>query len=573
MAPAIRGVNNFIKKINLSNYSLIIQIIIINLFTVIFGLIFLFFFNLWSLTNNNHLEKQYEFINNDLLEIKNYLQKYALISIPEFESCEISKHNQLVLSKKCIERKEGGLELIISTSLFLDPILTQNYVSNNYLNKLNNIKIYDDTLIKFADTSIMPISSEVTEVYVDKPEIKENIYTRYKNFYFQTFNDIQTFIIQKKLQTQKKIKKYVGDISFVRETIMKKKDLFYIFKNDSENYTRINSSPIINDNIIYGVVLVASQLDKQNKEAAIRSFYLTNFFIFIIFFMFIFSLLFTRSIISPIKTLSKVVRSERDKSKNKKNNHIYPIRQDEIGILSKEIQVMSQDLNKRIKEVESFVQDVSHELKNPLASLKSSNEILVDNKIEDNNKTILLKNMKKDIERINILIDEISNYAIVDIETEEELFSSFDLIDFLNEFLQIYIGNKNNIKINFEFERKPCIIYANKEKLAQVFNNLIINSFSLCPQNSKILIKQQILKDNVVVYFVDQGTGIEENVKDKIFDRFYTDRILEKDQHSGLGLSISKKIIESFSGSIQLSNIKFQQYLGACFEINLPLKD
>ena len=573
MAPAIRGVNNINKYIYLSNYSLIIQIIIINLLTVFLGLIFLFIFNFWSLSNNENLDKQYESINNDLIEINNYLQKYALINIPEFESCEISKQNQIILSKKCIERKEGGLQLIISTSLFLDPIITQNHISNNYLNKPHNIKIYDDTLIKFADTSNMPISIEVTEVYVDKPEMKENVYLRYKNFYFKAFKDIQTYIIQKKLESQKKIKKYIGDISLVRETIMKKENLFYTFKNENGNFTRINSSPIIGEDVIYGVVLVSSTLDKQNEEAAIRSFYLTNFFIFIIFFMFIFSILFTRSIISPIKKLSKVVRSERDKSKNNKYNLEYPIRQDEIGILSREVQDMSQDLNKRIKEVENFVQDVSHELKNPLASLKSSNEILVDNKIENNKKNLLLKNMKKDIDRINVLIDEISKYAIVDIETEIELFSKFDLVNFLNEFLELYRENKKNIKINFEFLKKPCLIYANKEKLARVFDNLLINSFSLCPENSKILIKQEISKDNVVIYFVDQGDGIEDNVRNKIFERFYTDRIIAKERHSGLGLSIAKKIIESFSGSIKISDIKFQQYLGACFEIKLPLKD
>ena len=126
MAQAIRGVNNINKYIYLSNYSLTIQIIIINLFTVFLGFVFLFIFNLWSLTNSDNLQKQYESIEIDLNEIKNYLEKYALINIPEFEGCEISKHNQIVLSKKCIERKEGGLQLIISSSLFLDPIISRS---------------------------------------------------------------------------------------------------------------------------------------------------------------------------------------------------------------------------------------------------------------------------------------------------------------------------------------------------------------------------------------------------------------------------------------------------------------
>ena len=289
--------------------------------------------------------------------------------------------------------------------------------------------------------------------------------------------------------------------------------------------------------------------------------------------MFFLSILFSQSIVSPIKTLSKIVRIERDKSKKNKNKLFYPQRLDEIGILSNDIHSMSKDLKNRINEIEDFTADVSHELKNPLASLKSSNELLINNKINAEKKSLILKNMQKDIERMNTLITDISRYTLTGIELESELFYRFDIVDFLEEFLKSYPSNSKDIKIKFEFENKPSMIYASKDKLAQVFINLIDNSFSYSPRNSEILINQKNLNKDVIILISDQGQGITQRLKNKIFERFYTDRTSNKDQHTGLGLSIAKKIIESFSGSIKLINVNSQKYLGACFEINLPLKD
>ena len=312
-------------------------------------------------------------------------------------------------------------------------------------------------------------------------------------------------------------------------------------------------------------------LKSENYEVGLISFNLINLFIIIIFIMFFLSLLFSQSLVSPIKILSKILRSERDKSNKNDNMYNYPDRKDEIGILSDDIRSMSEDLKNRINEIEGFAADVSHELKNPLASLKSSNELLVENKISDEKKILLLKNMQKDIDRMNILITDISNYALD--QVEEKLFYSFDVVDFLKDFLESYFSNPKKININFKFENQSSIIYANKDKLSQVFSNLINNSLSYSPQNSAILIEQKNIDNNVVISFFDQGPGINTSLQDKIFERFYTDREVNQDKHSGLGLSIAKKIIESFSGSLKLEDNKSEQYLGACFKIILPLID
>ena len=110
--------------------------------------------------------------------------------------------------------------------------------------------------------------------------------------------------------------------------------------------------------------------------------------------------------------------------------------------------------------------------------------------------------------------------------------------------------------------------------MTQVFVNLIENSISFSPKKSKILIElQKIDKDKISIKIFDQGKGIHLNDSEKIFERFYTDRKDDRKSHSGLGLSISKSIIESFGGTINLKKNSHEDFEGACFEIKLPLKE
>ena len=167
---------------------------------------------------------------------------------------------------------------------------------------------------------------------------------------------------------------------------MKQSNLFYVYEDDSTNIVMVNSAPVLKNDNIYGVVLVSGILSQENEKSGLISFNLFNMFVIIILIMFLLSLLFLRSIITPIKTLSKITRMERDKSIKKNSSIIYPQRNDEIGILSDDIRGMSVDLKKRINEIESFAADVSHELKNPLTSIKNSNELLLGDKINDDKK-------------------------------------------------------------------------------------------------------------------------------------------------------------------------------------------
>ena len=559
--------NSFFKKLSLSNYSLTSQILIINFLTAIIGLFFFIIINFFLISTDT--EKRFKIKlkqNNKIInQIANYLEESAILRVRLFnETCEenISKDSDYEIKNNIQECED-----IILSEPQLEPTITQKYVIQNYLDENFIVKIYDESWIVYVDTEEMYLSSDVMELDIENFPENRNFFNVYKNLYLNLFQNIHDFFIKIKLQSF--FIDFRGDVFVVQETIKKQLSSSNIYLDSENNITQIISKPIVKNSSVYGVVLIKSILNQDENHISIISFNLINLYFIIILIMFLASLFFSRSLISPIKLLSRITRSEREKS-NKKNNLEYPRRKDEIGILGKDISSMSDDLKKRINEIESFASDVSHELKNPLSSLKSSSELLIQNKITEDSKNLLIKNMTKDIERMNILISDISNYTLTQVEIDEEIFEKFDVIVIVEDFIKSL--PHNNIKIDFKSNNAPAYIVANKNKLAQVFYNIIHNSFSYSPSKSKILINTIIQDENIIFHIVDQGIGVPLDFKEKIFDRFYTDRLKDKDKHTGLGLSISRKIIESFKGSINLIENHYEIYQGACFEIKLPLK-
>jgi len=561
----------------LSNYSLTTQIVIINFSTAILALSFLAIFNLILLNNNDNLVNQKKIINLQLNEITNYLSKNAVKRILTFDDSCNSVFAEQNREEARIGCKENDLldKNYEDKPLQLDPTHTQQYIYSNFLNSELTLKVFADDWTKFADTNdfyvgeeeivIMDINSETAEN--DKANI--NFYQTYKNIYFHIYHLIQKYLNEQK--NEKKLKKLKNDNITVMETIKTKKSTSYIFKDQDKIFRAIFASPILKDGKVYGVVLIITPLIYDSNDSANQSILLTNFFLFFISIMFFLSLLFSKSIVAPIKLLSQITQLERDKSLDNKIDITYPKRKDEIGALSRDIKSMSDDLRKRINEIEEFASDVSHELKNPLSSLKSSSELLIQNSISGDSKILLIRNMTKDIERVNTLISDISNYTLTQVEIDEEAFEKFNVIVFLTDFIESL--PPNNIEIDFKSNHVSAFIVANKNKLAQVLHNIFDNSFSYSPSKSKILINTILKDENIIFHIVDQGIGIPLDFREKIFDRFYTDRLIDKDKHTGLGLSISRKIIDSFDGSINLIENNYETYQGACFEIKLPLKD
>ena len=570
MVQVIHGVNNYINKLILSEYSLTFQIVIINISTALLGFIFMAIFNFFLLTSNKTLETHNDIIDSKLEEITFYLSNNAIKRIFTFDdTCN------RILKEQNLECKNNNFldKNYEDKKPQLDPTYTQKYIYSNFLDTDVIVKIFADNWIKFADTS--DFSDGKQDIFISDINAQEiessikyaGIYKIYKKFYFKIYNFFQKFF------DEKKIKNLKNDNITIMETIKTKAKTSYIFKDQDEIFKSISASPIIKYEKVYGVVLLISPFNHDNSESAYQSFLLTNFFLFFISTMFLLSLLFSKSIVAPIKLLSHNTQLERDKTSKKKNYIKYPNRKDEIGILSNDIQEMSNDLKKRIKEIEEFTADVSHELKNPLSGLKSANDLLALDikKISEKDRNILIKNMRTDIDRMNILISDISNYTLTQLEISEEGLEEIEIIDFLNNFKKSL--TQKIFILDIESNESKINLKINQNKFIQVLHNLIDNSTSFIPKNSTIKIFIKLENNNCIINFSDQGPGIRLIYKDRIFERFYTDRKNNIKSHSGLGLSISKNIIESFGGKINLTKSNNLSFNGACFEIKLPYKD
>ena len=568
MDLAIRGVSNQKNIFLLSNYSLTTQIVIINLYVAFFALIFLFLFNFFLFINNQNTKVQKKFIEDRSNLITNYLIKHA-IKRPYFFDDSCSGKN--IAQRANCEIKINADRNILDNPPELDPTFTQNYIYSNFSDVGINIRIFDHNLINYVDTiNVFPVQEEIVILDIESINTLEderslNFYTYYQGVYFKLYNLINKYLIIKKLNQIK------DEIVITMENIKIIENTSFMHKDQNNNII-INFAQLIKKNdIIYGAVSIKAPLTFDDYNSASKSFLLTNFFLFILTVVSSLSIWFSKSIVSPIRILSKNTELEKIKSIQNKNIILYPNRNDEIGTLSSDIQNMSIDLKKRINEMEEFASDVSHELKNPLAGLKSSIELLKVKKLEDHNRDLLIDNMGKDVDRINILISDISNYTLTGVEISEEAQEKVELVNFLQNFKNSL--SNINFKLELKIKEKEIFLLINKNKFMQVIHNILDNASTHIPTNSSILIFTYIKNEHCFIHFVDQGPGIDLEYKDKIFQRFYTDRLKNRNAHSGLGLSISKKIIEELGGSICLIKNPHLDFKGACFEIKLPLKD
>lgn len=262
-------------------------------------------------------------------------------------------------------------------------------------------------------------------------------------------------------------------------------------------------------------------------------------------------------------------------------------RGDEIGELSLVLRDMTKALHDRMDTIERFAADVAHEIKNPLTSLRSAVETA--SRIKDDDKRQKLMDViHHDVQRLDRLISDISNASRLDAELSRDEMEKVDLHALMLHLKDAYKkpmsrmkGESGDTEDDFETtvielsfpEDQALFVAGNKERLSQVFGNIISNALSFSPEDGKIKIIAKEKDDDIFITIEDQGTGIPKNKIKTIFDRFYTERPGHEayGSHSGLGLSISKQIIEAHNGDIWAENItnNDDQIRGARFIVRL----
>ncbi len=296
------------------------------------------------------------------------------------------------------------------------------------------------------------------------------------------------------------------------------------------------------------------------------------------------SLVLASTIANPLSDLAAAAELGRDKNARKMSPSRIRIpdltaRPDEIGRLSSALRGMVSALYDRIDGNEQFAADVAHEIKNPLASLRSAVGTLRVAK-RDEQRVKLLDVIDHDVRRLDRLVSDISNASRLDSELVKEEEEPFDLIKMLGN-LSEYLGQEADAKgIDFitDLPDGPLQIYGLEARLAQVFVNLISNASSFCADGDAIRVWARQREQRMLIVVEDTGPGIPDGALGKIFQRFYSERPEGQfGNNSGLGLAISKQIVEAHGGVIWAENIRPTEAdltsdpLGARFVVGLPV--
>ncbi len=252
-------------------------------------------------------------------------------------------------------------------------------------------------------------------------------------------------------------------------------------------------------------------------------------------------------------------------------------RTDEIGHLSAALKDMTEALWDRMDAIERFAADVSHEIKNPLTSLRSAVETAARIKDPAQQKQ-LMSIIQDDIQRLDRLISDISDASRLDSELSRAKMEPVNMARLLSTLRDIHTATTKagNVKFDMELaEGQPMIIFGLEDRIVQVLRNLIGNAVSFSPPGGAVILKAETQGNIVIVTVEDEGPGIPEGSEHNIFNRFYQERPKEEKfgTHSGLGLSISKQIIETHGGRISVENKMSEQgeVLGARFTVQLPV--
>ena len=279
-------------------------------------------------------------------------------------------------------------------------------------------------------------------------------------------------------------------------------------------------------------------------------------------------------ILKPIGLLVKYSDSIKKKSTESINIKKVFVRDDEIGKLTMSIDEMTKELQHRTNRAETFSNDLAHEIRNPLASLKSASELL-DKTTEKNESEKLLKIINHDVERIERLITDYSQMLKDEASLSREKMTKINLLEVINSVVEDFkqdLVNQNKkivIKINEKISSKNGkYILGIENRLEQVIANLLDNSISFSQDNQKIEISIEETTKNLVIKIKDEGPGFSEISPQKIFKRFYSNRPKNFGKHSGLGLNIVKNIVELHKGTIAASNRLNAK--GAQVEVLLP---
>jgi two-component system sensor histidine kinase ChvG len=317
--------------------------------------------------------------------------------------------------------------------------------------------------------------------------------------------------------------------------------------------------PVQRFRAVHGSLMLSTQGDDIDQMVTAERLAILKVFAVAAVVMIVLSLLLASTIAGPVRRLADSAERVRRRIRTRVEIPDFTRRRDEIGHLSGALRDMTEALYNRIEAIEMFAADVSHELKNPLTSLRSAVETLPLAK-NDNSRSRLLAVIEHDVRRLDRLISDISDASRLDAELQRNDMAPVDVRRLLTTLTSVANETKlgHDVGVEVRFEGAPTDMFSvpgHDSRLGQVVTNLVTNAQSFSTPGGKVRIVCRRLKGKVEIVVDDDGPGIGSDALERIFERFYTDRPHQGfGQNSGLGLSISKQIVEAHSGTIWAEN-------------------
>ena len=348
---------------------------------------------------------------------------------------------------------------------------------------------------------------------------------------------------------------------------------YYTFTEDNLNQFKVTTvKNVKSDENDLGFIVISENANEIKTAKDERRAFVIRTAISVGFVILIFSFVLSRYFIKPIQNLVGYTIKVKEKNPGKTGIENLKNRNDELGLLSNSMEDMTNELQKRISHAENFSTDLVHEIRNPLASLKSASEILKDTK-DINQRTKLLDILTHDVQRIERLITDYSQMLKDEVALSKEQMKKLDIQPNIQSVVDDYNNIykfKKNISINYQNDgNSEYLINGIENRIEQIVANLLDNSISFSDDGSEVTVNvSNGLEKKVTVKILDEGQGFKEKDTSKIFNRFYSNRPENFGEHSGLGLNIVKNLVQLHDGKIEASNRVDKQ--GALIEIQFP---
>ena len=451
--------------------------------------------------------------------------------------------------------------LRLDVKFIVDDIRKFLFSTRFIFQNLDRVIFFDNYLNLIGDTDTLDLdprsfSARLNEIEFES--LNESVQDQNNTNTNTNINENKTLLFKSILKKYLNSDEYGNSYTFIQE--------------DFNQLKLITIKNIIKDDLNIGFLAITENANDIKTATDERKAFVIRTAIAVGFVILIFSFVLSRYFIKPIQNLVSYTKVIKEKSQIKTNIENLKSRNDELGLLSNSLDDMTTELQKRVAHAENFSTDLVHEIRNPLASLKSAAEILQDTNSSEQ-RLKLLNILSHDVLRIERLITDYSQMLKDEVALSKEKMKKIDIEPIIQSVVDDYNNIykvKEDIKVKYENDGKSrYFINGIENRIEQIIANLLDNSISFSKKKSNIFVNVSKSSDKkIIVKIIDEGQGFKEKETSKIFKRFYSNRPDKFGEHSGLGLNIVKNLVDLHDGEIVASNRLDGE--GAIIDIRLP---